>query len=345
LLIPVSLLYWLIMAVRNWFFEIGILRITKVGVPVVSVGNISAGGVGKTPIVELLVEKLNGKQRLAVVTRGYKRKTTGTIVVSNGLKILAAAREAGDEAIQLAEKYKGLVVVADEKRVRGAKKAAELGAELILLDDGFQHRYLHRDIDLVVLAARDLLNGDCLLPAGNRRETFGSLNRADAIFISRCQDSSMTEMVKIKSGNFGKPVILVRTKLRSFRNPVTGRALPRTELNGKKNIAFSGIGDPKSFEELLKENGLITGKILIYPDHYWYSGRDIEMISRTKKELNADLVITTEKDAARLKDGHSDFLEKENVVVAEIFQEILEGEEELNFILEKCIKENKHTVN
>ena len=138
--------------------------------PVISVGNISAGGVGKTPFVEMLIEKLKISRQLAVVSRGYKRKTTGTIVVSDGSGKLSSVENSGDEPIQLACKYPELIVVVDEQRVRGARKAIELGAKIILLDDGFQHRYLHRDLNIVILTAEEILNGDLLLPAGNRRE-------------------------------------------------------------------------------------------------------------------------------------------------------------------------------
>jgi tetraacyldisaccharide 4'-kinase len=174
LLFPFSLLYWLVSAVRNWFFDIGFLKSEKVSVPVISVGNISAGGVGKTPFIELLIDNSTTLGRLSVVSRGYGRKSAGTVVVSDGRGKIASVENSGDEPIQLALKFPKVIVVVDEQRVRGARKAIELGAEVILLDDGFQHRYLHRDLDIVLLTSKEILKGDIMLPAGNRREPWKS---------------------------------------------------------------------------------------------------------------------------------------------------------------------------
>jgi tetraacyldisaccharide 4'-kinase len=345
LLIPVSLLYWLIVAVRNWFFEKGILKITKVGVPVISIGNISTGGVGKTPIVEMLLERLKGKYTLSVVSRGYGRKTTGTIVANDGHGKIASAEEVGDEPSQIARKYPDVIVVVDEKRSRGAQRAVDLGAELILLDDGFQHRYLYRDVDIVITTTREILKSDWLLPAGNRRESIGSLKRSDAIFISRCSNLSEYDQVYAKSKNFNKPVVGVQTKLRSFKPAISNQQSTSMDITGKKAIVFSGIGDPKSFDDLLADADVNVVKSLKYPDHHWYSDYDIRTIVAMKKELNADCIITTEKDVSRLIDRQTEFLKNEQVIVAEICQKVIAGEEQLDEILNKCTKEKQHTDN
>lgn len=338
-LIPLSFLYWLIVAVRNWFFEKGIFKITKVDVPVISVGNISTGGVGKTPIVEMLVERLKNKCQLSVVSRGYKRKTTGTMIAGDGHGKLVTAEEGGDEPVQIAQKYPGIVVIIDEQRARGAQRAIELGAEMVLLDDGFQHRYLHRDIDIVILTAREILNGDCLLPAGNRREPIGSLKRSDIIFISRCSDMSDYSKAFLKLKKFNKPAIGVQTELKSFKRAISDRPSMSIDIAGKKAIAFSGIGDPKSFGDLLEEAEVSVTKSFIFPDHHWYSDCDIKTIVYAKNKLNADCIVTTEKDVTRLRDRHPEFLKNEEVIVAEIFQKIFAGEEQLDKILNKHIKE------
>lgn len=201
---PFSAFYWLGVAIRNLFFDKGILKATKVEVPVISVGNISAGGVGKTPVVEMLVERLKRKRHLAIVSRGYGRKSSGTIIVSDGKRQLVSVEKAGDEAYQIANKYRNLIVVVDEKRVRGAQKAIKLGAELIVLDDGFQHRYLARDLNVVVLTAAEILEGDLLLPAGNRREPIASLERADVVMISRCANKREYKMAAKKLWQYKK---------------------------------------------------------------------------------------------------------------------------------------------
>jgi tetraacyldisaccharide 4'-kinase len=340
LLLPLSLLYWLGVAVRNWFFDIGILKITKVNVPVISIGNISTGGAGKTPIVEMLIEGLIDSRRLSVVSRGYGRKSSGTMVVNDGFGNVASIEDAGDEPSQLANKFPGLIIVVDEKRVRGAQKAVELGAEIVLLDDGFQHRYLHRDLNLVVMTADEILNDDLLLPAGNRREPMSSLKRADKLMITRCKNNELfdrasgTLKMRFKAGNYssrkGEDIIGLQTKFKSIKWASTSEKIEPGQLTGKKIIAFSGIGDPNSFESFLIDEGMIVIKHFAFSDHHWFSGKDIELIIKARKTLDADYIITTEKDFMRLRDRHPNFLRTEPVIVAEIQQVLIAGKEKLD---------------
>ena len=338
LLLPFSLFYWLGVAVRNWFFDIGILSSKKVNVPVISVGNISAGGVGKTPFVEMLIEKLASRNQLSVVSRGYGRKSIGTIVVSDRHGHIASEEEAGDEPTQLARKYPELLVIVDEDRVRGAQKAIELGANLILLDDGFQHRYLHRDCDIVLLTAQEIMNGELLLPSGNRREPMTSLTRADMIVVTRCADIKEYEHVC----SIGRdrtslpretPMMGVKTKLKAFKRLSSYERVEVEKVAHSHCIVFSGIGNPKSFEELMANTEVHIVKHFIFADHHWYSDRDINKIIDSRKKTNADYIITTEKDAARLRERFSGFLESEPVISAEIQQEILTGDQQLSELL------------
>jgi tetraacyldisaccharide 4'-kinase len=350
LLLPCSLLYWLAVVLRNWFFDIGILKTTKVGVPVISIGNISAGGVGKTPIVEMFIEKLSGGKQIAVVSRGYGRKSVGTIVVSDGCGNFASVEDAGDEPSQLARKFSNLIVVVDEKRVRGAQKAVELGAKMILMDDGFQHRYLHRDLNLVVMTAEEILNGDWLLPAGNRREPMSSLKRADLVVVSRCADMTEYELVKrtIKPRFKTRPhpnpllrgegIIGVQTKLKSFKRTLTNEIVEAGQFVGKKIIAVSGIGNPKTFESLLADTGMIVVKHFVFSDHYWFSDEDIQTIIKARKALSVDFIVTTEKDFMRLRERFVEFLETEPVIVAEIQQVFVAGKDRLDVLIKHVIR-------
>ena len=291
-LLPCSLLYWLAVVLRNWFFDIGILKTTKVNVPVISVGNISTGGVGKTPIVEMLIEKLGNNRRLSVISRGYGRKSVGTIVVSDGRDNFASVEDAGDEPSQLARKFFNLIVIADEKRARGAQKAVELGAEMILLDDGFQHRYLYRDLNLVVMTAEEIVNGDWLLPAGGRREPMSSLKRADGLIITRCTDIEQFDQISgmIKMQLKAEPQLLLKregmiglqTKLKSFKRTPTNKIVEAGQFTGKKIIAVSGIGNPKTFESLLADTGMIVVKHFAFSDHYWFSDEDIQLFVKAR---------------------------------------------------------------
>jgi tetraacyldisaccharide 4'-kinase len=340
LLLPFSLLYWLGVAVRNWFFDIGFLKTKKCGVPVISIGNISAGGVGKTPFVELLIERLKNNYRLAVVSRGYKRKTTGTIVVSEGRGKLSSVEESGDEPMQFALKYPELIVVVDEQRVRGAQKAVEVGAEMILLDDGFQHRYVHRDLNIVILTAEEILNRDVLLPSGNRREPLTSLKRADLIAVTRCADSKEYEHVcavgrEHHSFPTKTPTVGVTTKLKAFKRASSNEIIHAEDLRNKNVIAFSGIGNPKSFEDLMMKANIKVVKHIDFSDHHWYNDSDIKTIIDAREQTHADFIVTTEKDTARLRGRFAEFLETEPVIVAEIQQEIISGEQALDELLHR----------
>ena len=340
LLLPFSFFYWFGVAIRNWFFDISILKTVKVSVPVISVGNISAGGVGKTPFVELLVERLMINHPLAVVSRGYKRKTKGTIVVSDGRGNFSSVENSGDEPIQLALKYPELIVVVDEQRVRGARKAVELGAKTILLDDGFQHRYLHRDLNIVILTAEEILNGDLLLPAGNRREPLTSLKRADLIAVTRCADIKEYEHVcevgrESNSLPHKTPAIGLTTKLKAFKRVSSGEIVKAEIFKNNNVIAFSGIGNPKSFEDLMMKANIKVVKHLAFSDHHWYKDDDIKTIIDARKQTYADFIITTEKDATRLKERFAGFLETEPVIVADIRLEIISGEQKLDELLNR----------
>lgn len=337
LLLPFSLLYWLGVAFRNLFFDNGVLKTTKVKVPIISVGNISAGGVGKTPVVEMLIERLKRKRHLAVVSRGYGRKSSGTVLVSDGKHQLVSVEKAGDEACQIANKYSDLIVIVDENRVRGAHKAVELGAELIVLDDGFQHRYLVRDLDVVILTTAEILNGDLLLPAGNRREPIASLERADVVMVSQCLNKREYERAARKVLKYKKPIVGLRATQKSLKRASSEKNIGFKKLIDKIVIAFSGIGSPVSFEALLVQTGAILKKHFVFHDHHWYTERDIETIVQARKQFDADFVITTEKDVVRLKERYVKFLEAEPIYVAEIRQEILAGEKRLNDSLKRIL--------
>jgi len=326
---------------RNWFFDTGVLPSHPVGVPVISVGNIESGGVGKTPFVELLVKKFTQKGRkIAVVSRGYKRSSSGTVVVSNGSVQCAEASESGDEPAQMAAKLTGTVVIVDERRVRGALYAIEkFGVNIIILDDGFQHRYLHRDADIVILSVENIQEPGWMLPAGNRREPWSSLRRASMIAISRCE--SIEQYEKARSAVHGwthKPVIGLTTKVSAFRRASSRFSVDLAGLKGKSALAFSGIGNPQSFEKSLRSVGLVVKRHAIFSDHHSYSNNDLTELEHGVRELNVDFLVTTEKDVARLTSGDKarvSFQEKMPLFFAEIEQTVMRGESALNEMIDR----------
>lgn len=336
LLLPFSVVYGAAVAIRNWFFDIGVLRIHRVGVPVISVGNLSTGGVGKTPLVEMLSKRLAQQgRRVAIVSRGYKRETRGTLVVSNGSVRCAEAAESGDEPAQMASKLSGVIVIVDEKRTRGASYAVEkFGADVIVLDDGFQHRYLHRDTDIVILSAQEITRRDWLLPAGNRREPLTSLRRATLVAVSRCESIDQFEQAKSVVRQWtNKPVVGLATRVSAFRRASTRFSIDIGGLKGRPIVAFSGVGNPKSFEQTLMSLGLEMKKHFVFPDHHFYSKNELGDLEASVQQLGADYLVTTEKDIARLDSedgGRKQFLERAPLFYVEIESSVPTGETALN---------------
>lgn len=339
-LVPLVPFYAAGMFVRNWFFDKGLLRSTKVSVPVLSVGNLDSGGAGKTPFVEFLARRLALKGRkVAIISRGYRRTTTGLVVVSNGSVICADASASGDEPAQMAAKLTGVRVVVDEVRSRGAQYAvSKLGADMIVLDDGFQHRYLHRDVDIVVVPANRAANAGWLLPAGNGRESLSSLNRATLVAVSRCENIDHFNAAKRALGKWVmKPVIGLTTRISAVRRATTRFSVDLAGLKGKSAIAFSGIGDPASFEWTLSTLGVVLKLHTVFSDHHDFSISDLRALEDSLKAQSADYLLTTEKDVARLSSAGGEgklFLERTPSFYVEIEQQILDGEAALNDVLD-----------
>ncbi len=296
-LFPFSLLYGLVVSIRNLFFDIGIFKTVKLNVPVISVGNLTAGGTGKTPLVEYILEFLL-KQNIpvAVVSRGYKRKTKGTLVVADGEQLLCSADACGDEPFQIASKFPNSIVIVDEQKSRAAQLAVQkFNCNYIIVDDGFQHRKLHRDLDVVLIDASKPLKRELMLPAGLRREPISSLKRADIIIYSNWKQKADT--LKNIGDKLTGCTVLEPRKLVGIQSDVISEL---QILKNKSCIAFCGLGNPDSFENTLEELGLKIKVFKVYSDHYQYLAEDIEILKKEYEEQKADFVITTEKDFVRL---------------------------------------------
>jgi tetraacyldisaccharide 4'-kinase len=318
---------------RNWLFEINVLRSTRVSAPVISVGNVSAGGVGKTPIVEFIAKELQAKKRkVAVLSRGYGRKTRGYVVVSNGRQRCAEAGDSGDEPAQLAEKLDGIVVAVDEQRVRGAQYVIrDFGVDVIVLDDGFQHRYLRRDLDIVIVSAEEVMRPRFLLPAGRQREGLAALGRAHVIGVSRCKDAHQFESLRENIRRFAdKPMFGFRTRAKGIVS-VTSAIGKKSDANDKTAVIFSGIGNPTSFGETVNSLGWSIRKQFVFTDHHWYKESELETIEESRLDNHAAMILTTEKDVARLKSNGigQAFLNSPEVGYVEIEAEIIAGQDVL----------------
>jgi tetraacyldisaccharide 4'-kinase len=302
-----------------------------VGVPVISVGNISAGGTGKTPVVESIARTLAEKGILAgIISRGYKRSTRGLVEVSNGKSLKVTAQESGDEPHQLAMHLPQTVIVVDEQRLRGARYAVNsLGVQAIILDDGFQHRAIHRDLNIVVVDASRSPFSMRMLPAGYRRDTYSSLKRADIVLLTKMKQTTTVDRLEERIRKFSDAKIFTSTfSVASFRRAKTKFSVNLESVKGKKAVAFCGIGQPESFRTSIEEIGVHVVSLMPFEDHHLYSRADLARVATDQEKLSAEYIVTTEKDMARLSGSASgDFLEMNPVFYVEMRTEIHQQKE------------------
>jgi tetraacyldisaccharide 4'-kinase len=263
---------------------------------VISVGNVSAGGTGKTPFVELLIRYLlDRKRRVAVLTRGYGRHGDSAIVLKGSASGTLTFRDTGDEPLQIARRFPDVPVMIDARRVRSARRAvAEEGADVLVMDDGFQHRSLHRDLDIVLIDDSVPAWTRRMLPSGMLREQLSGLKRADVVVHTRGNNSEPRIPDAAGVGVDARMQIMAG-RVYSLRN---GESVL---LDGRRVCTFCGIGNPGSFRDTVVTLGGQITDALVFPDHHPYDTNDIDGIVRTYRNSSADWIVTTEKDAIRLE--------------------------------------------
>lgn len=308
-LIPFGLLYGRIMDVRNRLYDRGVLKSYSLGARTISIGNLTTGGTGKTPLVALVAEMLaeNG-EKVCVLTRGYGRANQKErVLVSDGESVLADAVSGGDEPVELARKLQGkAVVVADADRVAAAAWAKEkFGITAFVLDDGFQHRRAKRDLDLVCFDATNPCGNGRILPAGNLRESFKELRRANAIVITRSNlvDSVEELTARLRQRNAEAPIFKASTRitriteLDDFLNNSGGEV----DIKEIPVFAFCGLGNPENFRRQLVSQEIKVAGLCSIGDHYRYAQPDTEFLQSEAKRFDAEALITTAKDAVKLE--------------------------------------------
>ncbi len=318
ILSPVAILYGLIVQLRNVFYEKKLLKINRLPCKVISVGNITMGGTGKTPIVIYLSNLLKKKgYKTAIISRGYKRNTTGTVLVSDGIKVLSKWEDVGDEPYMMAKKLKNIPIVVDENRFRGGLLLIqEFDPDIILMDDGFQHRRLHRDLDIVLLNGEDDYAKHHLLPYGKFREPWSSVLRADIVFTTK-QKPTVHLSKKIKYTSL--PLICTKNTY-SVNSQSKVKQNHVLKLKNKKVFLYCGIADPISFKKaVLKMKYLVCGS-KFFPDHFHYSKKDIREIEILARNNDADLIVTTEKDWVKTQEHKPKF----DVAVISLLMEPIE---------------------
>ena len=304
LLPPLSLLYGAVTRTRLSLYRRGTFQTTKLERPVFSVGNITTGGTGKTPLVEWVSKTLatHGK-KVCILTRGYGRKDPHLqVIVSDGYSILSSPNEAGDEPYLLANNLKGLAaVISSADRIAAGQEAInDFGSDCFVLDDGFQHLRLARDLNIVTIDATNPWGGGTLLPYGRLRESPEGLSRADCIVITRCDQVDSVEELQNEITRLAGNKRIFHSQMR------TSRVSPLKNGPGKltppaRAAAFCAVGNPSSFFERVRRTGYELALSTSFPDHHIYSQSEIDSIARSAQNAGATALITTAKDAVKLR--------------------------------------------
>jgi tetraacyldisaccharide 4'-kinase len=289
---------------REWLYRRRILESRPLPCGVVSIGNLTVGGTGKTPAVVLAVETLKELgARPAVVSRGYGRRSRGLVVVADGNAIRARADEAGDEPLLLARRLPGTPVVVSEKRYEGARHAlTRLGATTVVLDDGFQHRSLVKHAEIVLARADNPWGNGRLFPAGPLREPLDALRRATLIVVIGPRRPAASGEVEAARDRWapGVPVVHASHEADTSIDVRRGEAAPPTVLAGRRLVGFAGIGHPGGFRSTLAGLGVEVAGFHDFPDHYRYRRQDIDALLARLGPAGAEALVTTEKDWMRL---------------------------------------------
>ena len=312
-LIPLSLIYGLVVSVRNLLFDLRILRSTRFKLPVIAVGNITVGGTGKTPHVEYLIQLLKNDYELAVLSRGYKRKTKDFILASTK----SGVADIGDEPLQIKLKFPDINVAVERNRVKGVRTLIESihKLDVVILDDAYQHRYIRPGLSILLVDYYRPVFNDMLLPAGNLREPWQNTKRADIIIVTKCPDHlspnersgfisnlhpGPKQAIYFTKYAYGSPVPVFPDK-RGRQDTISHKHLHKS---GTGVLLVTGIANPEPLRQFLKKNLQVKDE-LTYPDHHNYDRQDLQLIKSTYKTIEAKekYIVVTEKDAVRIRES------------------------------------------
>ena len=348
LLFPLTILYGLIIRMRNLLFDWEIIPSREFDLPVISVGNIRVGGTGKTPHVEYLIDLLKEEFNIATVSRGYKRKTRSFHLADKA----SSVEEIGDEPRQLKQKYPELTVAVDRKRVNGIEQVLKLEGQtdVVLLDDAFQHRHVKPGKSILLMDFNRMIQDDFLLPSGRLREPVSGKDRANIILVTRTPE----RMKPIEMRNIAKNMKLGLHQNLYFTIMNFGDFLPVYSIDNPKEAAWfkekkppvlmlTGIANPRSLRRYARS---ISTQLLefTFPDHHQYSSKDLQKITKAYRSLNNPnaLILTTEKDAMRLQGLDPDTDIKQALYYITIHVHFLnDDKEEFNNLILDYVRSNK----
>lgn len=306
-LLPLSWLYGFIVFIRNKFFDWNILKQKEYNIPVICVGNITVGGTGKTPHIEYLIELLEPHYKIAVLSRGYKRKTSGFVLATE----TTTASEIGDESFQIWNKFPDILVAVDGNRQRGIERLLSIKKDkrpdLILLDDAFQHRYVKPSLSILLTDFNRLMSQDELLPAGRLREPIYLAEKANIIIVTKCPigiNPLEQRLIAKEIQAFPYQDLYYTTFQYGLITPLfdkSAEAFSLSKLKNKEVLLVTGIVNPRPLYKAIKKQTRKVSEIN-YPDHHSFSKNDLLQIKSTFENLSGSdkIIIVTEKDAARL---------------------------------------------
>ncbi|MAU63128.1 MAG: tetraacyldisaccharide 4'-kinase [Flavobacteriaceae bacterium] len=297
ILYPISIIYLIIISLRNFLFNCGILKSKKYHIPLIGIGNLSTGGTGKTPMAEYIFENFSKKFNLALLSRGYKRSSSGYIKAS----LRSSPKSIGDEPYQIFKKFKNLLVSVDENRGRGVNNLILENKNLdgIVLDDCFQHRSISLKLNILLTTYKDPFFNDSILPSGNLREPKNSYKRADIIVVTKCSEN----MKESEMNYFYNKINILKHQSLFFSSISYNKTLFGTsniqikDLKKSRILLVTGISNVVPLIDYLNNNN-VEFDHMKFSDHHNYSSKDI---SKIEKEFEDRIVITTEKDYKKIK--------------------------------------------
>ena len=308
-----SKVFQFVVCLRYVFYDIGILRRFPLGCQVISIGNVTAGGTGKTPVTEIFARELTkAGRKVAILSRGYRRKEAPwwqrifknviekPVVVSDGRQILVDAATGGDEPYMLAANLPGVCVLVDRNRVKSGRYAiSHFGCDTLLLDDGFQYQRLKHSHEVVLVDSTNPIGNGHMLPRGILREPAKHLKRADVVFITKCSGDQSDVRRLVQRYNPRAEIIECRHAPRLLKDVWSREELPLEWLKGKTLTTLSGIAVPQGFEDSLRKLGARVIWCERYADHHRYDASEIIFALNKTADMHAEALITTEKDAVR----------------------------------------------
>lgn len=320
---PLSILYGIGVGLRNKLFDLGLYRSTKSDITTISVGNITVGGTGKTPHAEYILSLVSNKVNAAYLSRGYKRLTRGFRIADEH----SNASTIGDEAFQIKQKFPNVTVAVDGNRHNALRKLRDSKnpPKVVVLDDAYQHRSLHPDLNILLIDFNRLTYQDSMLPLGELREPSENTDRADIIIFTKCPSTIMpVDMLSTRTQIRPFPYQTLYYTTLSYEEPKGLFTNKKLDLRGKEIILITGIAQPQHLHKHLEKYvSLITA--LKYPDHHKFTPHDIKELTEDFEKLNSKnrAIVTTEKDAARLVTMNLPEIIKDNIYTMEIKVEFL----------------------